>query len=977
MEIRVLGPLEVRADRVTLSLGAPKQQVVLALLVVNTGRVVQLADLIDELWPEQPPASAVENVRSYAANLRRLFDSVESGRNRLVRRGTGYLLSAGVEELDLLSFEDEVRRAREALQRRDHTLASRLFTEALGRWHGDVLAGLKRGPLLDARCNSIDAERLAVTEETAELYVSMGEPGRSVALLREHVLRHPLREHAQALLIRSMYLAGDAAGALSAYVAARAALVDQLGMEPGVELQAMHRAVLRRDVAPLGTHSSPVVPRELPAEPVCFIGRDAVTGNLSTMLTDRDRAASHRPAVAVVYGEGGVGKSALAVHVAHLVADQFPDGHLYLDLFGFTPGLQPLSTVEALGRMLRSLGLSPRDTPSSEADAATLFRSLTADRRLLLVLDNVRDASQVVPLLPASPQSAVLITCRGPLATIDAEARVRLDALSTRSGVALLQALTRDATGVAAAARLVELCDHLPLAIRIAAGRLIGRPDLGTGEFIERLTDERRRLDELELEGFVVRSCITVGYNALASGTSPLERVAARVFRNLGLLKVPDVQPDVVAAMLSTKPDPSSARAALDILVGIQLAEPVPGGRYRLHDLVRLVAAELATQEDGPDETEATQRRAMYYYLDHLRSAADLLQPGRVEHLGYQRASNDRHCPSFPTLQAAAAWVRAEQANLAAAAEQSSRMPGDAHRFTLWLSYLTASTLYVTFDWWRAAELGRLVLDTAERRADWEMAGWGHLMVGFSDAERGSEQAAEFHFDRALNDFGDCSGYGAALALNAKGVVAGMAGRSTEAVIHLEAGLDRARRNGLSAAEGTVCFNLGNIYAGLGEWSRAMEYLGRSLAIRSALSDRGGMGVVLMVLAVVHCREGNMDHARQCATEAVVCCRETGQRFRESNALLVASELDLRRHAHDDAFALAETVLSMARADGNRYAEAAALRQLAKVLAARGDNAAADERFAEADAAFLRVTIRLDQILEGLFVETAPPIRTR
>lgn len=271
MELRVLGPLEVRLDGVALPLGTPKQQVVLALLAVNAGRLVRLDDLVDELWPDAPPASAVKNVRSYAANL---------------------------------------RRAREATAGGELAPASRLFAAARSRWRGQMLAGLRRGPILEARCAAIEEERLLVMEESAEAHLAIGEPDRAAALLREHVLMHPLRERAQAIYIRALYQTGDTAGALGAYTAARGALVEQLGVEPGFELQRAHRDVLRRapvSIRPHPTKSETVpvaVPRELPPEPGCFVGRVSETAQLHEALSPRDPRGRRRPRVVVVYGEG-------------------------------------------------------------------------------------------------------------------------------------------------------------------------------------------------------------------------------------------------------------------------------------------------------------------------------------------------------------------------------------------------------------------------------------------------------------------------------------------------------------------------------------------------------------------------------------------------------------------------------------------------------------------------------------------------
>lgn len=506
LRLCVLGPLQARAGSGSLALGPPKQRAVLAMLALNAERVVDLSELVDELWPECPPASAIENVRTYAGNLRRLFNSAEGPRNRIRRQGFGYQLFAEPDDLDLLAMVQEIQRGRAAVAHGDLASAVNLFGAARERWRGSLLAGLRRGPRLAARCTAIEHERTLLMEEEAELRLCRGEPAAAIVLLRAHLAANPLRERTYALLMQALYGIGDVAGALDVYMTARNALVTELGIEPGPELRRIHRGVLNHDLALAvpdrrsrgqgGRQPSP--PRELPPDVGCFVGRHDEMQQLLEALAPPQLPVRPRPTVVIVYGPGGVGKSALAVHVAHQVADRFPNGQLYLELDGASSGQRPLCATGALVHMLRGLGVALVDTPADAPDIIARFRTLTADRRLLVVLDNASDAAQVLPLLPATGGCGVIITSRQPLIAVEADKRVRLGALSEVEGRALLRALTREVGGGGAVTdEIVKFCEGLPLAIRIAASRLIGPPDVPAADLADQLADDRQRLDAL------------------------------------------------------------------------------------------------------------------------------------------------------------------------------------------------------------------------------------------------------------------------------------------------------------------------------------------------------------------------------------------------------------------------------------------------------------------------------------------------
>jgi DNA-binding SARP family transcriptional activator len=963
VELRVLGPLEASAGGVLLSLGTRKQQVVLAMLALHTGRVVSLDQLVDELWGEHPPASAVGNVRGYAAGLRRLFGSVEAGAERIVRRGSGYVLHAEPDELDLTAFEQEVRQARAALGRGEFATAVAWFEAARARWRGVMLDGLPRGGTLTARCTAVEQDHLAAVEGQAEADLALGEADEAVRLLRPQIQAHPLREHPYALLMRAHYQAGDVGGALEVYAAARATLTEQLGIEPGTELQRLHHAVLNRDpelaevraagapeVPGAGAHGGAadhdaaappagpiVVPRQLPAEVGCFVGRDKEAAQVRDVLAPADRYQRRRPAVMILYGPGGVGKSALAVRVAHELAEEFSHGQLYVDLFGSTPGLRPLPAVEVLGRLLRSLGIPAGDVPTTEADAAALFRSVTADRRLLLVLDNADDAGQVGGLLPGSGSCAVLVTSRQPLSTLDADGRLRIAGLPDADCLELLQRLSGELAGdTAATAAIVRLCDHLPLAIRIAAGRLIGRPDLAVREFAQRLADGQRRLDELQLDGLAVRACIGTGYEALRSASDPVAGRAAHVFRVLGVLNVPQLSAGVLGAMLD-EPDLELVRAALDRLVQVQLLEPAGGGRYRLHDLVRLVAAECA-ETDAEADRELALGRAMAYYTDGLRRADGLLRPGRTMIFGTPpRVPEHLPPPVFGTPDESREWIDTELPSLVSAFEQACAHHGRAAEMTLWLGDLLWSHLHIRHEWQAALRISRLALDGGRRRRDRRLTGWAYLALGRSEANLGQLEPAAGHLTSALEVLRELDlPAGIALTLNALGLVADMRGDRDAALPPYLECLELARRHGMTSVQSAVLINISVGHLAMGRLSESMAAAQEAADIAHRERDLETLGVALTCLGALHCLRDEPAEAVRCADDALAWCQLAGYRVGDHELLITRSQANLQLGRYAEAAADAAEMLSLAQVSGDRYAEMVARRQQAKILAGSG-----------------------------------------
>jgi DNA-binding SARP family transcriptional activator len=568
VEFRVLGRIEVRARGTSVALGSLKQRLLLAALLLNPGRTVPIRRLIRALWADEPPMSAVANLRTYVNRLRQVLPD---GGQRIAGRQAGYELLLRPGELDLHLFTERADAGRAALARGDHATAARHLGEALSACRGAVLEDLAGCAALAAWIAPVEELRLAVSEDHFDARLGLGEHRELITPLREFVAEHPLRERPRTHLVTALYRSGDLAGALAVYTDYRAVIADRLGLEPSPELVKLHQAVLDRDpglsAAVTVRAAAPVfaAPKELPAPCRSFTGRAPEVARLQAML------ARDTPAVAVVHGPCGVGKSALALAAAHRAAPMFPDGQLYVDL---------RQATRVPHRLLRHLGVP--DVPHALDEAAALLRSRLADRAVLVVLDGATDPAPLRDLLPATGPCAVLVTSRGPL-LLDGAEHLRLGPLSDEDGLALLTRLApRAEHEPLATAQIVQCCHGIPLALHIAGTILAHRPARPLSWLAHRLAPPQRRLDELSFGGESVRAaCAT----AFGSVTDPL---AAGAFRVLGRYELCDAA--TAAALLGA--DPLETEAALDRLVDLGLAEWSDGDTYRLPGLMRLFAAE-------------------------------------------------------------------------------------------------------------------------------------------------------------------------------------------------------------------------------------------------------------------------------------------------------------------------------------------------------------------------------------------------
>lgn len=886
LDVRVLGPLEVRRGDVALDLGTPKQRTVLALLLLHANQPVTAGRVVEELWPGTAPSSATANATTYLSRLRRAVDGEGCS---LRRRDGGYVLRLRPESMDVHRFAERAGRGDAAWGSGEPAAAARHWEAALATWRGRPFEGLPTGPELDAARAEWGERRLAVVERHAHARLRLGRPGDVVAELRRHTAAEPLRETGWLLLMAALWHSGHPAAALEAYERARAVLGEQLGVDPGPRLRGMHQAILADDTDAAwrmlgdpgtvpGAAAARPAPAQLPLDVHGFTGRDRELAQLDAMLAG---AAAQPTAVVVcaVSGMGGVGKTALALHWAHRRSAHFPDGQLYVNLRGFDPGGPATTPAEAVRGFLDALGVPARRIPADLGAQAALYRSTMAGRRMLVVLDNARDSEQVRMLLPGGPGCLVVVTSRDRLADLVALQGARpllLDALDDGEARRLLAnrlGEERTAAEPGAVDEIVAGCAGLPLALAIVAARAATNPGVSLARFAGQLR-QAGGLDALTGEGQAtdVRAVFSWSYRRLSPP-------AARLFRLLGQHPGPDV-PVLAAASLAGDPPERVLPLLAELRRANLVTEHVPD-RYTLHDLLRAYAAELAGA-DG-EGADGARRRLLDHYAHTAHAAAMLLAPHRTP-IPLDPAAPGAVAHPLATPDEALAWFAAERAALVAAVELAAAGGFDGHtRRLAW-----AATAYFARQGhcqeWIAAQHAEL--RAAVRAADPARQGEAHRALLRAYGRLGLDAEARRHAERALALFartGDARGQAHA-HLNYAHVI-GQRGRNREALRHNRRALELYRAAGDLLGQAEALNSVGWQHGLLGEHRQTLEHSREALALLRRIGASAREANTLDTMGHAHHHLGDLDEAIACYRQALALVRNAGDRYNEADVL--------------------------------------------------------------------------------------------
>ncbi|MBW1599963.1 AfsR/SARP family transcriptional regulator [Streptomyces sp. JJ38] len=754
MEFRVLGPVEaVDGEGRPLPVTAPMLRVLLAALTLRPNRPVPADELSEQLWGEQLPANVRTTLRNYVMRLRRALP------DDLIRTvPAGYLLAVEPEHTDLGRFRALLLRARE-LAPTDQAQAAALLREALGLWRGAPLGDLPDVPLRTAQQPRLEELHLTAAEECYELELALGRHETLVDELSAAAHRHRLRERLTRLLMLALHRCGRTAEALAVYQEARRELVAELAIEPGAETRELEQAILRDDPALAPTARPAPVGRAAPRPRAAFppgtsgfVGRGVELARLREQLTGTLSA----PAVCLIDGPGGVGKSALATRAAHDVADGFPDGLLYVDLRGADPQRPPLESDDAVLTLLSALGTPSQAAPGDPEAALRLYHELLANRRVLLLLDNAVSAPQIAPLLPAAPGSAALVTSRTVLTGIEQARHFHLETLGTEEAVALIGTVSGRPVETADRPHweeLARLCGNLPLALRIIATRMASRPRWSPADWTEVLRDERGRLEELVTSDVDARASLLLSIDQLAEG-DPADRRAAHLFPLLGAAAVTTYSVPAVAAL--SDHTPADARDALERLTDAQIAASPRPGAYALHDLVRTAAVGQAAALPTA-RTRAALAGLAEWYLGSLYRANVPLQSGKPARIRDGAARFGRGRP-FDRADEALAWIDGVIEDVTGLTDQLTDPAFDdaapaLSRFPLEACRALEAYFVLRLRWRAQEHLCEALLRTAERRGDTWSRAVALSQLGKVAGQRGEGERGERLLRRAVHLF--------------------------------------------------------------------------------------------------------------------------------------------------------------------------------------------------------------------------------
>ncbi|MFE2752224.1 BTAD domain-containing putative transcriptional regulator [Actinosynnema sp. NPDC059335] len=923
--LRLLGEVAVEVDGRPVDLGTPRQRCVLAALAVDAGRVVSVDLLVERVWGVDVARRAQGTLHNYISRLRRVLVGADGV--AIVRRSSGYVLLT-----DTIGPPTDLHRFRELCAAADAEVddehAARMLTDALGLWRGEPLTGLG-GVWVEAERERLAQERLTVEQTLVDARLRLGEGGQLVTELSQRSARQPLNERVAAQYMLALHQAGRSAEALEHYQKVRTRLIEELAIEPGVLLQEAHQQVLVADTTWVTTAAgdgvrAAVVPRQLPAGPAPFVGRHDELARLD------DPGASATAAVSAVTGTGGVGKTWLALHWAHRNLDRFPDGQLFVDLRGFSPEGVPLSPVAAVRGFVVSLGAPPAGIPADPDALIGLYRSLVADKRMLIVLDNARDTGQVLPLLPGTETCVVLVTSRdrlSGLATVRGSRMFTLNALDDEDAQSLLAfrlGSRRVEAEPDAVSELVRRCAGLPLALGVVASRAAAHPASPLEMWARELRDVSTRLGALDAGD--PQSSVAA---ALSWSHAALTREQADLFGLLGFAPGPDI--GTAAATWALGATAEQASGLLRALTRVSLLHEHVPGRFRMHDLVRLYAV-----KHGGAGHDAALRRLVAYYVHVAHAGERMLAPQRRP---VELGPPPPGCDPWPLEDEAAAlaWFDTEHANLLAV----QRLAVERHLHAeVWQLAWALDNFH-----WRRGHLQDNIttwlagVAAADHLGATELLGRSHRRLGRAYAQAGHHTEALRHLNRAL-DLAENRGdlHDRAHTANALAWASSLRGNDREALEHARRALKfyRGLTNPVWLAR--ALNSVGWYQARLGRLHDALEPCAQALGLFRRHQDADGEAAVLDTLGLIAHRLGDHANALKHHLAALILFRRLGNDYLEADTLVNIA------HAHA---ALGDThrardswqqALRLYRAQGRPDDVARVQRHLATLMPANSDH---------------------------------------
>jgi DNA-binding SARP family transcriptional activator len=974
MEFRVLGPIELWSAGRQRDLGPARERCVLAVLLLTPRTIVPAETLIDRLWDTRPPAKARESLSAYLARLRASLRQAVGANVQLAGRARGYMLDVDPESVDLHQFRRLRRQAEVLATGGDQDQAATLLREADGLWRGPALAGID-GDWVTRMRDSLEEERRAAILERVECELALGRHAALVGELHHLLAQYPLDETFIAHQMTALYRSGRPGDALGLYRETRARLVEEQGTEPGSALSELHQRILQRDpdlagkaaarrparVSPpeiLPARVSP--PDTLPPETAEFVGRDE---ELSQLIGEQGDS----PRVSVIVGVPGVGKTALAVHAARILAGQYPDGVLYLNFHSHDPGSPSLDAAEALRRLLQMLTLPATQIPESPSERAALWRAQLSRRRAVVILDDTASLDQIGPLLPGGGRSVILVTSRYRIPDLADARAMTLDVLPVGDAVSLFQRIAGSgrAHDTAEVAAVVELCGRLPLAIQLTAGRLTRDYPPQLGDLEAELARPPARVEGAEVTALDWVPAFELSYRALQPGHQEF-------FRRLGVSPATQISPHAAAALGGVSL--AQAEEAIGALLEHHLLSRAPDGQFVFHHLIRGYAAMCAERDEPAPVRRQSIGRLLDYYLHTADRADRELYPFR-RRMPVSVTRPPATVPALATQEEAATWLEAEWRNILQAAQYAARhewkrqcadlihaLAGFVRIKAYWDEAIAAQALAlqasrdiadpgriaqaalelceVSQETGRHEETLPLAEDAAaiyrsqpDRRGEahaLDQMGLAHLRTS-----RYREALAYFHEARILyRAAGD--EHGAADTLSHSGITCWHLGRHPDATDHLGEALSLYREVGDRRGEAKTLNNLGRMQLLSGYHRDALDAYQSSLKIFAEIGGAQNEAILYLNIGCVYDYKGSYEEALAAYRRALSIFREIGDLPNQADVLNDTGAIYRKAECYDEALLHHEQARLIAEEIGNQSQQVVALRGIADVYRSSG-----------------------------------------